>query len=81
MASAMGSAFSPFRNSYRYLQRQAHENPVIFFSCVLGAIGPVMLVVVPPIRAKLGYVAPPQIPISYPIPNRPRRPVEGYEDE
>ncbi|RXW25547.1 hypothetical protein EST38_g316 [Candolleomyces aberdarensis] len=77
----MAALFSPFRSSYRYLQRQAHENPVIFYSCVIGGIGPVLALVVPPIREHFGYVPPPTIPNGYPVPNRPRRPVQGYEDE
>ncbi|KAI0704438.1 hypothetical protein C8T65DRAFT_654040 [Cerioporus squamosus] len=70
-----------FRQTYRYLQRQAHEQPVIFYSVIIGLIGPVMLVTVPPIRKSLGYGPREPIPTSYPVPNRPRRPVQGYEDE
>ncbi|RPD56862.1 hypothetical protein L226DRAFT_574204 [Lentinus tigrinus ALCF2SS1-7] len=70
-----------FRQTYRYLQRQAHEQPVIFYSVIIGLIGPTMLVTVPPIRKSLGYKTPEPIPTSYPVPNRPRRPVQGYEDE
>ncbi|KDQ58192.1 hypothetical protein JAAARDRAFT_129700 [Jaapia argillacea MUCL 33604] len=77
----MAASFSPFRGTYRYLQRQAHENPTIFFSCVLGAIGPIMVLTVPPIRWKLGWRPSEPIPTSYPLPNRPRRPVEGFDDE
>ncbi|KAJ7650238.1 hypothetical protein FB45DRAFT_887379, partial [Roridomyces roridus] len=57
---------SAFRSAYRVLQRHAHESPVIFYSCVIGAIGPVLLVAVPPIRERMGYKAPPPIPLSYP---------------
>ena len=49
-----------------YQQRQAHENPVIFYSCVIGGIGPVIAFVVPPIRERFGYVPPPPIPNGYP---------------
>ncbi|EED78880.1 NADH-ubiquinone oxidoreductase 9.5 kDa subunit, partial [Postia placenta Mad-698-R] len=59
----------------------AHESPVIFFSCVLGAIGPLMVITVPPIRTSLGWKPAESIPTTYPLPNRPRRPVQGYEDE
>ncbi|EIW52929.1 uncharacterized protein TRAVEDRAFT_135003 [Trametes versicolor FP-101664 SS1] len=76
----MASLFS-FRQTYRYLQRQAHEQPVIFYSLVIGLIGPVMLVTVPPIRKTLGYRYSDPIPTSYPVPKRERRPVQGYEDE
>ncbi|KAJ7158747.1 hypothetical protein C8R46DRAFT_1110161 [Mycena filopes] len=71
---------NPFRATYRVLQRNAHESPVIFFSCVIGAIGPILLITVPPIKERLGYKAAEAIPLSYPVPNRARRPVEGYED-
>ncbi|EMD35704.1 hypothetical protein CERSUDRAFT_84814 [Gelatoporia subvermispora B] len=77
----MAAVFSPFRSLYRTLQRQAHESPVIFWSCVLGAVGPAMVLVVPPIRKKLGYRKAEPIPSTYPIPRRPRRAVQGYEDE
>ncbi|PPQ85381.1 hypothetical protein CVT25_006412 [Psilocybe cyanescens] len=76
----MSAITSPFRNTYRYLQRQAHENPVIFYSVVIGAIGPVMAVVIPPIRENMGYKHAEMIPATYPVPNRPRRPTVGYED-
>ncbi|PAV19109.1 NADH-ubiquinone oxidoreductase kDa subunit [Pyrrhoderma noxium] len=77
----MASLLSPFRSSFRYLNRQAHENPVILWSCVVGAVGPLMVVTVPPIRKSFGWKPAPQIPTSYPLPDRARRPVQGYEDE
>jgi hypothetical protein len=39
MASIAGAFTSPFRNVYRYMQRQAHENPVIFYSICVGCVG------------------------------------------
>ncbi|KAF4571502.1 putative N19M, NADH-ubiquinone oxidoreductase 9.5 kDa subunit [Pleurotus pulmonarius] len=69
------------RSSYRYLQRQAHESPVIFYSCVIGAIGPVMVVTVPPIRERMGWRPAEVVPTSYPLPRRARTSVQGYEDE
>ncbi|EDR08507.1 uncharacterized protein LACBIDRAFT_297246 [Laccaria bicolor S238N-H82] len=77
----MASFASPFRSTYRYLQRQAHENPVIFYSCIIGAIGPVMVVAIPPIRERFGYQPAEMVPTTYPLPNRPRRAVAGYEDQ
>ncbi|TFK40351.1 hypothetical protein BDQ12DRAFT_648808 [Crucibulum laeve] len=77
----MASLTAPFRNTFRYLQRQAHENPVIFYSVIIGSIGPVLVVAVPPIRAHFGWRPAEMVPTSYPLPNRPRRPVQGYEDE
>ncbi|KAJ7126976.1 hypothetical protein C8R44DRAFT_780094 [Mycena epipterygia] len=71
----------PFRATYRMFQRHAHESPAIFFSCVIGLTGPVLLVTVPPIKERLGYKPSESLPLSYPLPNRPRRPVQGYDDE
>ncbi|KAN0137604.1 NADH-ubiquinone oxidoreductase [Lactarius tabidus] len=79
------SIVSPLRNTYRYLQRQAHESPVLFYSVVLGLVGPVLAFGVPPISERMGYRPPEPIPTTYPsaLPHvyRPRRPVQGYEDE
>ncbi|EIW68681.1 hypothetical protein TREMEDRAFT_32065 [Tremella mesenterica DSM 1558] len=61
-------------------QRQAHESPVIFYSLVLGFVGPTMVLTVPPIRKSFGWKPAERIPTTYPLPNRPRRSVEGYED-
>ncbi|KAK8846704.1 hypothetical protein IAR55_005791 [Kwoniella newhampshirensis] len=66
---------------YRTVQRVAHESPVIFWSLALGFAGPIAVVVVPPVRKSLfGYKAPERIPTTFPVPNRPRQPVSGYED-
>ncbi|KAF9650401.1 NADH-ubiquinone oxidoreductase 9.5 kDa subunit, partial [Thelephora ganbajun] len=59
----------------------AHENPVIFYSCVLGVIGPVLAIGVPPFRKSFGWQPAERIPTTYPLPNRPRVPIQGYEDE
>ncbi|KAF5382112.1 hypothetical protein D9615_004339 [Tricholomella constricta] len=77
----MASLTGPFRQTYRYMQRQAHENTVIFYSCIIGLIGPAMVVTIPPIRERFGYRPAEPVPTSYPLPNRARRPVQGYEDE
>ncbi|KAF8808716.1 hypothetical protein BYT27DRAFT_7188676 [Phlegmacium glaucopus] len=74
------STFIPFRQTFRYMQRQAHESPVLFYSIVIGTIGPVMVVTVPPIREHFGYKRAEMVPTTYPLPKRPRRPVQGYED-
>ena len=49
-----------------FQQRQAHEQPVIFYSVVLGIIGPVMVLVVPPIRKSMGYKPSERPPTTYP---------------
>ncbi|KAL1920410.1 uncharacterized protein VTP21DRAFT_787 [Calcarisporiella thermophila] len=70
------------RNPLRYMRAMAHEKPVIFWSLVIGAIGPVGVVVIPPVRKKyFGYVPPEPIPTTYPLPRRPRNPPAGYEDD
>ena len=39
---------------------------MLFYSVVLGAIGPVLAYTVPPIRERLGYRPPEPIPTTYP---------------
>ncbi|EGN99236.1 N19M, NADH-ubiquinone oxidoreductase 9.5 kDa subunit [Serpula lacrymans var. lacrymans S7.3] len=78
----MASIVSPFRRGYRYLQHLAHEQPVIFYSCVLGVTGPVLALSVPPIRRRyFGWAPGEPVPTSYPVPKRSRRAVQGYEDD
>ncbi|QIW95628.1 hypothetical protein AMS68_001146 [Peltaster fructicola] len=69
-----------FANPGRYMVWAARKKPAIFWSCVLGAIGPVMLVVVPPIRERLGDGPRPLVPFTYPIPKGPRNIPKGYDD-
>jgi hypothetical protein len=47
-------------------QRQAHEQPVIFYSVVVGLIGPVMVLTVPSIRKRYGWKPAEAIPTTYP---------------
>lgn len=47
-------------------QRQAHEQPVIFYSLVIGFAGPLMVPTVPAIRTKFGWKRPEPIPLTYP---------------
>ncbi|KAH9939615.1 uncharacterized protein BXZ73DRAFT_43651 [Epithele typhae] len=70
-----------FRQTYRYLQRQAHEQPVIFYSLIIGSVGPIMVATVPPIRRAFGWKPTEPAPLSYPVPNRARVPISGYDDE
>lgn len=51
---------------FRYLRWASHEQPALFYSVVIGCLGPVMLVVVPPIRKRLGYSPREMIPLTYP---------------
>lgn len=50
----------------RYLRWASHEKPAIFYSLVVGATGPLMLVTLPPIRRFFGDVDPEPIPLTYP---------------
>ncbi|EJD42714.1 hypothetical protein AURDEDRAFT_168237 [Auricularia subglabra TFB-10046 SS5] len=65
---------------YRTLQRHSHENPALFWAVVLGGVGPVFLLVATPISRRLGYTPAAPVPTSYPVPNRPRQQVSGYDD-
>jgi len=50
----------------RYIRWASHEKPAIFWSLIIGSMGPVALVTLPPIRRALGDVDPAPIPMSYP---------------
>ncbi|KXJ94185.1 hypothetical protein Micbo1qcDRAFT_231728 [Microdochium bolleyi] len=64
----------------RYLRWSSRERPAFFWSVVVGAMGPAMMVVVPPARRALGYEKREFIPMTYPIPTGPRKQVSGYDD-
>jgi hypothetical protein len=50
----------------RYLRWAAHEKPAIFWSCIIGGLGPATFVVIPPLRRWVGDEDPPRIPLTYP---------------
>ncbi|OAP57107.1 NADH dehydrogenase [Fonsecaea erecta] len=50
----------------RYLRWAAHEKPAIFWSCVMGGLGPATFVFIPPMRRYFGDQDPPRIPLTYP---------------
>ncbi|PWN18288.1 hypothetical protein BCV69DRAFT_301424 [Microstroma glucosiphilum] len=77
----MAAIFSPFRNTYKYLQRSAHEQPVVFFSLLIGCTGPLLVVTIPPIRRSMGWKPAEKVPTSFPVPNRAREELSGYDDE
>ncbi|KAK9900083.1 hypothetical protein P389DRAFT_165224 [Cystobasidium minutum MCA 4210] len=82
MASLANAFVNPFRQSFRYVQRQAHENPVITYAIAVGAAGPLAVLIVPPVRRSLGYVSPPRPPTTFPLPRRERDAnLSGYDDE
>ncbi|KAK5632324.1 hypothetical protein RRF57_008038 [Xylaria bambusicola] len=50
----------------RYLRWSAREKPSYFWSCVIGASGPVILLTVPPTLKRLGWERSAPIPMTYP---------------
>ncbi|KAA8567771.1 hypothetical protein EYC84_008237 [Monilinia fructicola] len=64
-----------FSQPFRYIRWAANEKPAIFFSLIVGSIGPVLVLTVPKIRHRLGDGPRPQIPLTYPIPSGPRKPL------
>lgn len=62
--SSLGPRF--WAGPIRYTRWAARERPAYFWSVVMGLAGPVMLVVVPPIRKALGDEDAPPIPQTYP---------------
>ncbi|KAI1504940.1 hypothetical protein F5X99DRAFT_405576 [Biscogniauxia marginata] len=64
----------------RYWRWAARERPAYFYSIVIGALGPITLVTVPPALKKLGYERTPPVPMTYPIPEGPRKQLSGYDD-
>ncbi|RKP08541.1 hypothetical protein THASP1DRAFT_29652 [Thamnocephalis sphaerospora] len=61
-------------------RRFTFDHPVISFSLIVGVAGPVMAAVGIPLRRRLGYEPAPELPASYPLPNRRRNPPVGYDD-
>jgi hypothetical protein len=50
----------------RYIRWASHEKPAILYSLLIGSMGPVALVTLPPLRRALGDVDPEPIPMTYP---------------
>lgn len=50
----------------RYLRWSARERPAFFFAVAIGALGPISLAVIPPIRNRLGDPDAAPIPLTYP---------------
>ncbi len=50
----------------RYLRWASHEKPAIFWSIILGGMGPVILVAGRPFREWVGDEIPKAVPHSYP---------------
>ncbi|UKZ95735.1 uncharacterized protein TrAFT101_010551 [Trichoderma asperellum] len=64
----------------KYCSWAARERPAFFWSVVVGAAGPILMPIVPPIRHMLGDVDPAPVPVTYPVPAGPRKQLTGYDD-
>ncbi len=51
---------------FRFCRWAARERPAYFYSVIIGAAGPLMLAIVPPIRKAIGDEDAPTIPWTYP---------------
>ncbi|KAL2132913.1 hypothetical protein VTI74DRAFT_3162 [Chaetomium olivicolor] len=65
----------------RYCRWAARERPGLFWAVFIGALGPVTLVTVPPIRRAIGDYDAAPIPMTYPVPTGPRKKLTGYDDD
>jgi hypothetical protein len=50
----------------KYCSWAARERPAFFWSVVVGAAGPILMPIVPPIRHMLGDIDPAPVPVTYP---------------
>lgn len=55
-----------WRQPLQYLRWASHEKPAIFYSIAIGSLGPLTLIVVPPIRHRFGDGPRESIPLTYP---------------
>ncbi|KAI6251067.1 NADH-ubiquinone oxidoreductase [Erysiphe necator] len=79
MASTLRPRF--FSQPLKFFHWASIEKPAIFWSCIIGSLGPISIIVVPPVRRLVGDNQRPPIPLTYPIPPGPRKPLEGFDDE
>ncbi|KAI8921620.1 hypothetical protein BC831DRAFT_476347 [Entophlyctis helioformis] len=66
--------------TYNFLRRQFYQQPIAFVSVIIGVGAPVLLGVGYPIRESMGYKASPDIPKTYPVPQRARIATVGFDD-
>ncbi|KAF2113961.1 hypothetical protein BDV96DRAFT_647454 [Lophiotrema nucula] len=70
-----------YKQPFRYLRWASHHKPAYFYSIIVGLMGPVFIIVAPPVRKYLGDGPRPKIPLTYPIPKGPRPRPTGFDDE
>ncbi|GMM36910.1 hypothetical protein DASC09_042350 [Saccharomycopsis crataegensis] len=82
MTAAEASAPVYFKQPIRWMRYYAHNRPHLFFAVMLGAMGPVFLLGVGPLRRKYLYPDHTPLPQSYPVPKAPRnKDLKGFDDE
>jgi hypothetical protein len=66
--ATMSGPASPFFFStpLRYLRWASVNKPAYFYSIVIGCVGPIMVLTVPPVRRYMGQEQRPKIPMTYP---------------
>ncbi|KFY38298.1 hypothetical protein V495_06656 [Pseudogymnoascus sp. VKM F-4514 (FW-929)] len=69
-----------FSQPLKYLHWAAIQKPAIFYSIIVGSMGPVLVLTAPAIRHRLGDGPRPPIPSTYPVPTGPRKQLSGYDD-
>ncbi|KAI6781910.1 NADH-ubiquinone oxidoreductase 9.5 kDa subunit-like protein [Emericellopsis cladophorae] len=78
----MSSAPHFWSTPFRYCRWAAVEKPALFWSVIIGGIGPVMIYPIRSLRYNvLNDPDPPAIPNTYPVPSGPRKQLTGYDDE
>ncbi|AOW05870.1 hypothetical protein B0I72DRAFT_142429 [Yarrowia lipolytica] len=66
---------------FRYLRWSAHNRPHLFFAFAIGIAGPVAALTLTPLRRKYLYPDHSPLPQSYPLPQRAREQLTGFDDE
>ncbi|KAK3044056.1 hypothetical protein LTS18_002284, partial [Coniosporium uncinatum] len=67
-AAAAGTASSPrfWSTPLTYCRWASHEKPGIFYSILIGSLGPIIAIAAPPLRRRYGDGPRPKIPLTYP---------------
>ncbi|CAN6610812.1 hypothetical protein TRVA0_004S03158 [Trichomonascus vanleenenianus] len=65
---------------FRFIRYIGYHKPHIAVAVGLGVAAPIIAIIGTPLRQKYLYPDSEPIPTSYPIPNRPREQLTGYDD-
>ncbi|KAI9667118.1 MAG: hypothetical protein M1831_001295 [Alyxoria varia] len=55
-----------WRQPIRYMRWASHEHPALFWSVMIGSMGPVLVIFNRPVRNYMGWERRPRIPMTYP---------------